>query len=95
MIDWYALGFGALWIFGLGLEVAALSLANYLANQQKRGFWHALELPACRIMIDLGLVFFCLGRTGSASVTWERIVWAVLGLIFLLRTWQDRNTRKA
>ena len=39
-------------------------------------------MPACQIMIDLGLVFFCLGWTGGVSVYWERLVWAVLALIF-------------
>jgi len=91
MIDWVSVGFGALWILGLGLVVTALSFANYLASQQKRRFGQVLEMPACRIMIDLGLVFFCLGWTGSVSVVWERIVWAVLALIFAVRTWQARK----
>ena len=93
MIDWVVVGFGALWILGLGLVVAALSFANYLASQQKRRFRQALEIemPACQIMIDLGLVFFCLGWTGSVSSTCERIVWAVLALIFALQTWQARK----
>jgi hypothetical protein len=94
MIDWYSVGFSALWIIGLGLEVAALSLANYLASQQKWRFRQALEMPACRIMINLGLVFFCLGWTGSVSGTWERIVWAVLTLIIAVRIWQGRKMRK-
>ncbi len=91
MIDWVAVGFGALWILGLGLVVATLSFANYLASQQKRRFRQALEMPACRILINLGLVFFCLGWTGSVSAAWERIVWAVLALIFAVRTWQARK----
>ncbi|HEY5270316.1 MAG TPA: hypothetical protein VII97_08265 [Anaerolineales bacterium] len=93
MIDWYSVGFGALWILGLGLVTTALSFANYLVSQQKRRFKQALEMPACRIMIDLGLVFFCLGWTGSVSAAWERIVWAVLALIFAVRTWQARKMR--
>jgi hypothetical protein len=95
MINWVSLSFGALWIFGLGLEVATLSFAYYLANQKKLGFRQALEMPVCRIMINLGLVFFCLGWTGSASGTLERIVWAVLALIFAVRIWQASNMRSA
>ena len=91
MINWVAVGFGALWILGLGLVTAALSFANYLASQQKRRFRQALEMPACKIMIDLGLVFFCLGWTGSVSAVWERLLWAVLALIFAVRTWQARK----
>jgi hypothetical protein len=95
MIDWYSVGFGALWILGLGLVTAALSFAYYLASQQKLRFRQALEMPACRIMIDLGLIFFALGWTGSVSSTWERIVWAVLALVFAVQTWRARKMRKA
>jgi cytochrome c biogenesis protein CcdA len=93
MIDWYSVGFSALWILGLGLVVAALGFAYYLAGQQKQRFRQALEIPACRIVIDLGLVFFALGWTGSVSSTWERIVWAVLALLFLVQTWQATKMR--
>ena len=88
MIDWYSVGFSALWILGLGLVVAALSFANYQAGQQKQRFKQARERPASRIMIDLGLVFFCLGLTGSVSSIWERILWAILALVFTVQTWQ-------
>lgn len=91
MIDWVSVGFGALWIFGLGLVVAALSFVNYLAEQQTQRFRQALGMPASRIMIDLGLVFFCLGLIGSVSSTWARIVWAVLALMFALQIWQARK----
>ena len=94
MIDWVLVGFSALWILGLGLVTAALGFANYLASQQKRRFRQALEMPACRIVLDLGLVFFCLGWAGGVSSTWERIVWAVLALMFALQTWQTGRMSK-
>jgi len=95
MIDWVLVGFGALWIFGLGLVTAALSIANYLAGQQKQRFSQALEMPACRIILALGLVFFCLGWAGGASAIWERIVWAVLALMFALQAWNARKMNRA
>lgn len=94
MIDWAAAGFGALWVLGLGLVVAAMSIAYYLASQDKRRFRQAIQMPACRITIDLGLVFFCLGWTGSVSGTWERAPWAILALLFALQAWQDRKLSK-
>ena len=95
MIDWVSVGFSALWILGLGLVTAGLSVANYLASQQKRRFRQTLEMPACRIMIDLGLVFFCVGLAGGVSAIWERLLWAVLALMFALQTWQARKMSKA
>jgi hypothetical protein len=94
MIDWYSVGFGALWILGLGLVTAALSFAYYLASEQKRRFRQMLELPACRIMINLGLVLFCLGLAGGVSAVWERLLWAVLALIFAVQIWQARKLSK-
>jgi hypothetical protein len=95
MIDWYLVGFGALWILGLGLVTASLSFAYYLASQQKQRFRQALEIPSCRIMISLGLVFFCLGLAGGVSAVWERLLWAVLALMFALQTWLARKMSKA
>ncbi len=94
MIDWVSVGFGALWIFGLALVTAALSSANYLAghlSRQQRRFSQTLELPVYRVMIALGLVFFCLGWAGSVSALWERLLWVVLALLFTLQIWQARK----
>jgi hypothetical protein len=94
MIDWYLAGFSASWIFGLSLVVAALSFAYYLAIEEKRRFREALISYPVRILIDLGLFFFCLGWTGNSSRAWERVIWAILALIFAVRTLQDRKQRK-
>ena len=94
MINWYSTGLGALWVFGLSLVTATLSFANFLAGQQKLRFRRVIEKPACRIMIGLGLVFFCLGWAGGRSALWERLVWIVLGLIFALQTWLSTKKSK-
>jgi hypothetical protein len=91
MIDWYLVGFNALWIMGLGLVTAGLSLANYLGSRQNWRFGQALKIPACKIMIGLGLVFFCLGLAGDVSTIWERLLWVVLALIFVFQTWRTRE----
>jgi hypothetical protein len=95
MIDWYSLVFNVLWIFSLGLLTAILSYAYYLAGEKKQRFRQVLESPTSRIMIDVALVLFCLGCTGSLAITWERIAFAILALIFLVRTWLDRKISRA
>jgi hypothetical protein len=94
MIDWVSVGFSALWILGLGLVTAALSFAYYLASQQKRRFMQVLEMTAYRIIIYLGLVFFSLGWAGGVSAVWERLVWAILALIFAVQIWRGRKMSK-
>ncbi len=91
MIDWYSVSFSALWITGLGLVTAGWSLANYLGSRQNRRFMQTLITSPCRIMIGLGLVFFCVGLAGSVSTAWEHILWAALALIFVLQTWLIQN----
>jgi hypothetical protein len=91
MIDWYSVGFGALWIMGLGLVTAGLSLANFFGCTQIWKFRQALKMPAYRIMIGLGSVLFCLGLAGSVSTLWEHLLWAVLALIFALQSWRMRK----
>jgi hypothetical protein len=91
MIDWFSVAFNALWILGLGFVLATLSFANYMGSGQRRGFRQALNKPACRIMIDLGLVMFCLGLLGIASALWERLLWALLALAFAVQLWPVRK----
>ena len=43
-VDWFFMGFNALWILGLGLIIASLSYASYLATQQKKQFNQATEI---------------------------------------------------
>jgi hypothetical protein len=95
MIDWYSVGFSALWIFGLGLLTSTLSMFTYLAGEKKWRLRQLFETSAFRVMIYLGLELFCIGWAGSVVVTWERIVWGVLALIFAVKIWQDRKLSRA
>lgn len=93
MTDWFSVSFDALWILGLSLVVSALSFSNYLARQEKWRFMQALKNSPGQIMIDLGLVLFCMGVAGSIGGTWEWIAWTVLALILAVRTWRDRKLK--
>jgi hypothetical protein len=94
MNDWYSIIFGALWIFGAGLDVAGLSFANHLAYQYKQPFRKMLETPAFESMVYGGLFLFCLGWTGLTG-GWERIIWGILSLVFIVKTWQKGRLRRA
>lgn len=91
MIDWYSVGFSALWIVGLGIATAGLSLAYYLANKHNLRFRQALEIPACRTKIGLGMVCFCTGQAG-VSALWGRLLWLALVIFFVIQTLRDRKT---
>ena len=91
MIDWYSVGFGALWILGLSIGLAAVSFANYRSGMEKRKLWQVLGRSNLEFVLDLAVMFFCMGLVGSADAIWERIVWAVLALMFAVQTWQARK----
>jgi hypothetical protein len=91
MIDWYSVVFSALWIVGLGIVIAGLSLAYYLANKHNIRFRQAFEISAYKTKLGLGMVCFCAGQAGGA-VLWGRLVWIALVLFFVLQTIHDRKT---
>ncbi len=93
MIDWIAVIFGAFWILGLSLVIAALSLANYFTKQENRSFRKLLETSPSDQMISLGLLFFCLGWTGVAG-GWERVIWGIFALVFAGKFWLRIKPRK-
>jgi hypothetical protein len=90
--DCFFMVFNALWILGLGFIIASLSYASFQAAQQKKQFKQALKMPACRKLGLLGLVIFCIGLAGGVSAIWERIVWAVLAIIFTYQAWLAGKT---
>jgi len=95
MIDWVSVGFGTLWVLGLGIVTATISFAYYLASQNNQRFKRVMEIPACHFMINLGLILFCVGVAGGVSEVWERLLWAVMALMFMFQIWQARKNRNA
>jgi len=80
VIDWYSVAFNAVWLLGLSVILAALSLASYRAASDRR------EMPQRRytlrrrlsgrgfrlaLLTGLGLVF--LGALLSSTGAWHRI----------------------
>jgi hypothetical protein len=95
MIDWLLVGFSALWIGGLSLSLASLSLANYRAYEERRKVGLILVLPVFRVMVNLGMTLFCLGMVGGASEVWEQLLWGILVLVFVVQTWVAWRGRPA
>lgn len=87
LIDWRLVGFSALWIVGLSIELAALSFADYMAAQQGLRTRTVLGQPGYQAAINGGLVLFCLGLLGSARAWWEQLLWLALAAAFAYQTW--------
>lgn len=93
-IDWVGLGFGALWVFGLSLNLAALSLADYerwRTGRRLRDVWSETNYQTAS---NFGCFCFCIGLFGSAGTIWERIAWgglAAVFAVFALKSWRMKR----
>ena len=91
MLDWAYLAFNSLWILGCSLALATLSYASYQAWATHEPFRARVNSPGVRLSFDLAGLLFCLGLAGTASRTWELIIWFLLAAFFLsqilLRLW--------
>lgn len=87
-IDWRLVGFGGLWIAGLALNVAALSLADF--ERQRRGvrFREVWTGRGFQVTSYLGLACFCLGLIGVVNTDWEGLIWGVLAAAFGFFAWR-------
>ncbi len=94
LIDWAGVGFGALWILGLSLNLAALSMADYQRTQTGKRWREVWSTSGYQLVSNLGLMLFCFGLLGSARADWEKILWGALGLgfaVFAAQAWRARR----
>lgn len=69
LIDWRLVGFGGLWVFGLGVALAALSFADYEAARARVRTREVLRRPGYQAAIYLGLALFAAGQ-GALAAGW-------------------------
>ena len=82
MIDWWGVFYNALWVMGLAVGLAALSMAVYRVRVTDVSLRRELNGPAFQLPFDLGMTLFCLGLLLAARSGWERVLWGVLALLF-------------
>jgi hypothetical protein len=82
MIDWRGVGFATLWIVGLAVLLAAVSLADYEAHQRQARLRTVLGGGGYPLALNAALTLFCLGMLGSGRAGWEKALWLGLALAF-------------
>jgi hypothetical protein len=93
MIDWGLVFFGAVWIFGLSVCLAAVSFAYTRSAEQHRSLRIILNEAFYQLLLNLGLLLFCLGWLGNVETWWERGLWGVLALSFAWSLWRAFRQR--
>ena len=86
LIDWRMIGFAALWVTGLAIVLSALGFADYHAATSRSRFREEVARPRLSASINLGLMLFCLGLTGSSGAWWETALWIMLAAAFAAYT---------
>jgi hypothetical protein len=88
MIDWWGLFHNALWVVGLAVSLAALSMANYHAHREKVRLRQTLAEHGFQLTFRIGMTAFCLGLLFSSRTWWEQVIWGLLALPWLW--WRGR-----
>jgi hypothetical protein len=93
MIDWLYVCLSALWIAGLSLELAALGIAHYLASDEQPRLGKVLSRRSFRLAVDLGMLLFCAGVGSLAAAWWQKLLWGLLCLGFIISIlWEPIET---
>ena len=85
MINWINLVANSLWILGLSLGLATLGVLYWEGGVHALRLRDQLARPGPRLAINLAGLLFCLGLAATGTYILERLLWLLLGLIFLLQ----------
>jgi len=85
MIDWYNLIMNTCWISGCAVALATISYASWEASAQREKIRVWLRQPNIQIALNFGGFLFCTGLAGTSGVVWQRILWILLGIGFLVQ----------
>ena len=85
MIDWWGIFVNLVWIAGLAICLAALSMSSYHARIAQVRIRHLLGDPAALRSLSVGMMLFCLGLLLSTPSLWQRVVFGLLSVLFAVQ----------
>ena len=85
MIDWFNLAMNSLWILGCSVALAVCSYASWEASAKGVKFWAHLKSDHFQLPLNLAGMLFSLGLAGTADTIWERVVFIIFALLFLVQ----------
>ena len=90
MISWSGLVGNVLWICGLAVCLAALSMARFQARAGGEHLLDRLREPRSGMAIAAGLILFCAGLLLCSNTWWEMGIWGACvawSSVWLTRQW--------
>ncbi len=94
MIDWLELAGAALWVLGLALCLAVLSMARYQANVDAESVFRRMQHPGLRAALASGSSLFCVGLLLVSDPWWQRGSWALaaaVSVVWAVRSWRGHR----
>lgn len=85
MIDLWGILRNLLWIAGLAVGLATLSIAEYQANEEVK-LRQKLAEPASQLLLSSAITLVCLGLFLSGRFWWERAIFGLVALFFGAQT---------
>lgn len=84
MIDWFNLLANSLCIFALAPALATISYASWQASISKERFTRTITQNHYQTVLFLSAVLFCGGQAIATQSFILRILWALLGVAFVV-----------
>ena len=79
---WWGLVHNALWVSGLAVGLAALSVASYQVRLEEVRLRQKLNEPGFQLAVATGALLFCLGLCLGGRSWWEQAIWGLLAVVF-------------
>ena len=76
-ITWPGLLGNALWIVGLAVCLATVSMAHYQARVGADRLWAGLGQPESQFALAIGAILFCIGLLLCSGTWWEKGIWGL------------------
>jgi hypothetical protein len=86
LIDWFDLLKNTLWILGLAIGLAVVSMARWEAQVSQKKISQVLAKTGKMMLLDLAGVLFCAGLATTSTRWWEIILWIIMLAWVILHT---------
>jgi hypothetical protein len=85
MIDWWGLASNALWILGLSVCLATLSMLSHRSRAEQIPLRDALSSQGSQLALAFGLLLVSVGILVTSSTWWQGLVSGLLLLLLATR----------
>jgi hypothetical protein len=93
-VDWIGLTSGLLWVLGLAICLAALSMARYLSHTSDAPALGSLKQAGLQLALSVGLALFFIGLLLGSDPWWERGAWGLGAagcIVWAVRAWRGHH----